>query len=334
MTNYIVRRLFISVVIVFVLSIAVFALLRIAPGNAELLQAGGGFIPKEQLDALKKEKGLDKPYFPISVDSVAPPFVTLNSESQYGKWAKNVLTGDLGRSQLTKEKVSTSIKSRLPTTFELLILTLTTVILVGIPAGVVSALYRNSPIDLVVRFGAILALSVPAFWLATMVLIIPSEVWGYAPPKIGTTIKVWQDPWGNLRQFVPPAIILGTASAGGIMRLTRSSLLEVLRADYIRTARAKGLRDRLVVYRHGMKNVLIPVITVLGLEFSSLLGGTLFVEIIFSIKGLGKYTFDAIFYKDYNVVQAMALYIGIVVVLTQLAIDVMYAWIDPRIRYS
>lgn len=334
MTNYIIRRVLISFVILFVLSIAVFALLRMAPGDAELLGVGGGFITQEQLDALKAERGLNKPYFPVSVTPTKLPFVKLNPDSQYGKWAKSVLTGDLGRSVLTKEKVSASIIDRLPTTFELLVLTMTTVILIGIPAGIVSALYRNTPIDMAVRFFAILALSIPAFWLATMVLLIPSELWGYAPPEIGTTIAIWENPWDNLRQFVPPALILGTASAGGIMRLTRSSLLEVLRADYVRTARAKGLRDRLVVYRHALKNVLIPVITVLGLEFTGLLGGTLFVEIIFSIKGLGKYTFEAIYLKDYNVVQAMALYIGVVVVFTQLAIDVAYAWIDPRIRYS
>ena len=334
MTNYIIRRVLAAFVILFVLSIAVFALLRIAPGNAELLQAGGGMPTKAQLDALRAEKGLDKPYFPISVNPIDPPFITFHSDNQYWLWAKGIIRLDPGKSQLTKEPIRDSIINRMPTTIELLILTMTTIILIGIPAGIISALYRNSALDIGVRFMAILALSVPSFWVATMVLLIPAEIWGYAPPSIGKTIPIWQNPWNNIRQFGPPAIILGLASAGGIMRLTRSSLLEVLRADYVRTARAKGLRDRIVVYRHALKNVLIPVITVLGLEFSGLLGGTLFVEIIFSIKGLGKYTFEAILRKDYNVVQAMALYMGVIVVFTQLAIDVMYAWIDPRIRYS
>jgi peptide/nickel transport system permease protein len=167
-----------------------------------------------------------------------------------------------------------------------------------------------------------------------MVLIVPNELWNYAPPQLGTTIKLWEHPWDNFRQFAPPALVLGAAASAGIMRLTRSSLLEVMRADYVRTARAKGLRDRVVVYRHALKNVLIPVITVLGLEFTGLLGGTLIIEIIFSIKGLGNYLFQAIFLKDFAIVQAMTLYIGVVVVLTQLAIDVTYAWIDPRIRYA
>jgi peptide/nickel transport system permease protein len=332
MTNFIIRRLIISVFILFFLSIAVFGLLRIAPGNATLLQAGGGFIEKERLEALEKEKGLDRPYFPISFTSDVP-FIKFNSDDQYTDWAADVITGDLGESVLTKESVAQSIWDRMPTTLELMVLTMFFTIAIGVPAGVVSALYRNSPADLSVRFLAILFLSIPAFWLATMVLIIPSEFWGYAPP-LGQTIKVWESPWDNFRQFGPPALVLGAAASAGIMRLTRSSLLEVMRADYVRTARAKGLRERAVVYRHALKNVMIPVITVLGLQFTGLLGGTLFVEVIFSIKGLGRYLFDAIFYKDFAIVQAMTLYIGVVVVLTQLAIDIMYAWIDPRIRYS
>jgi peptide/nickel transport system permease protein len=147
-------------------------------------------------------------------------------------------------------------------------------------------------------------------------------------------VSIFENPWDNLRQFVPPSLVLGTAASATVMRLTRSSLLEVLRADYVRTARAKGLRDSLVVYRHALKNVMIPVITILGLQFTGLLGGTLFIELIFNIKGLGFYTFEHIFRKDYTVVQSMTLYIGAVVILTQLAIDVAYAWIDPRIRYS
>jgi peptide/nickel transport system permease protein len=342
LTNFIIRRLIISVFIIILLSIATFALLRVAPGDAALLSAGGGFIPREQVEAAREELGLNKPYFPISftgdvelgfIPVPKPPFIKFNSDNQYWDWAGGVLRGDLGRAQLTKVPVTDAIKDRLPTTLELLVLTMITTILIGIPAGVLSALYRNSAIDFGIRFGAILALSIPAFWLATMVLIIPSELWGYAPP-LGETISLWENPWDNMRQFLPPAIVLGTAASASVMRLTRSSLLEVMRSDYIRTARAKGLRDRLVVYRHALKNVMIPVITVLGLQFTGLLGGTLFIELIFSIKGLGLYTFEAIFRKDFTVVQSMTLYIGVVVILTQLVIDISYAWIDPRIRYS
>jgi peptide/nickel transport system permease protein len=180
---------------------------------------------------------------------------------------------------------------------------------------------------------AILGLAVPAFWVATMVLIIPLELWGYAPP-IGTYVKFVDDPIGNLKQFLPAAAVLALTSAAGIMRLTRSSLLETLRQDYMRTARAKGLKERSVVFKHGMKNSLIPVVTVLGLQMSGLLGGALIVEQIFTLPGLGQYTFLALGLKDFDVVQTMTLYAGITVVVLNLAVDVSYAWLDPRIRYS
>lgn len=341
MGNFIVRRLIIAAFIVVALSIVTHGLLRVAPGDAALLNSGGGFIPREQVEAKRHELGLDKPYYPISIvgDVEAKfipvpkwPFITFNRDNQYWDWASNILQGDAGKNNLTKVPVTEAVIDRLPTTIELLILTMATTILIGVPAGVVSALYRNSPIDLSVRFTAILLLSIPSFWLATMVLVVPSE-WGYAPP-LGGTISFFENPWDNMRQFLPPAIVLGTAASATVMRLTRSSLLEVMRADYVRTARAKGLRDSMVVYRHALKNVMIPIITILGLQFTALLGGTLFIELIFNIKGLGLYTYEAILRKDYTVTQSMTLYIGVVVVLTQLAIDVTYAWIDPRIRYS
>ncbi len=322
-----------AVFILVLLSIATFALLRLAPGDAALISSGGGFVSREDVAARREELGLNKPYFPISVDTDLP-IIHWNSDSQYGDWAVGVLTGDLGRANLTQEPVSNSIRDRLPATIELLTLTMIITILLGVPAGVISAVYRNSPVDLSVRFVAILALSIPSFWLATMVFLIPSALWDYAPPKIGTTIAIWENPFDNLRQFLPPALVLGTAASATIMRLTRSSLLEVMQADYVRTARAKGLQGRTVIYRHALKNVMIPVITVLGLQFTGLLGGSLFIELIFSIRGLGLYTYQSILQRDFVVVQSMTLYIGAVVVLTQLAVDVTYAWIDPRIRYT
>jgi peptide/nickel transport system permease protein len=331
LTNFIIRRLLISVVILWLLSLATFTLLRVAPGDAALLQMGGGFVPAEQVEAKREELGLNKPYFPISIRVGAPP-VSLHSDSQYWDWFGGILRGDMGVSQRTRVPVSETLIDRFPTTFQLLILTMIVTILIGVPAGVLSALYRNSLLDFGVRFTAILGLSIPAFWLATLVIMIPSELWNYAPPI--ATAKIWEDPWDNMRLLFPAAVVLGVAASATIMRLTRSSLLEVMRADYVRTARAKGLRDRIVVYRHALKNVMIPVITVLGLQFTTLLGGTLFIELVFNIKGLGLFTFEAIFRKDFVVVQSMTLYIGVVVVLTQLAIDISYAWIDPRIRYT
>jgi peptide/nickel transport system permease protein len=204
---------------------------------------------------------------------------------------------------------------------------------IGIPAGIISALYRNSAVDYVVRVAATIGLSVPVFWVATLALDLPNRWWGYSP-SLTHTIGFFEDPWGNLRQFVPPAVILGAAAASGIMRLTRSTLLEVMRQDYIRTARSKGLRERGVVSRHALRNALVPVVTVLGLQIAAMLGGAVIIEQIFNLRGLGNYIYQSIFIKDYAVVQTMALYIALVVVLMNLAVDILYAWLNPRIRYG
>ena len=216
---------------------------------------------------------------------------------------------------------------------ELLVLTLLMTAVIGVSFGIISALYRNSPVDYAVRITAVLGLSVPNFWIATLVLLIPLSLWGYAP-QLGSAIDFFDDPVGNLRQFVPPAAVLALASAAGIMRLTRSSLLEVLRADYIRTARSKGLLESIVISRHALKNSLIPVVTVLGLQVAALFGGTVIIEQIFALPGVGRYFFQALLTSDYPVVQSLTLYIGAIVVLLNLLVDISYAWLDPRIRYS
>jgi peptide/nickel transport system permease protein len=204
---------------------------------------------------------------------------------------------------------------------------------VGVPFGVISALYRNSIADYVVRVTAVLGLAVPTFWVGTLVLFLPSDLWGYAP-TLGRSISFFDDPIGNLKQFGPPAAVLALASAAGIMRLTRSSLLEVMRTDYVRTARSKGLRETMVVSRHALKNSMIPVITVLGLQIGGLLGGSVIIERIFALPGLGLMIFEAILARQYQVVQSLTLYIGAAVVLMNLLVDISYAWLDPRIRYS
>jgi peptide/nickel transport system permease protein len=331
MQTFIIRRLLIGIVILFFLSVAVFLLLRIVGGNPVILRCQLA-CKEEQIEALEEEYGLNDPYFPIDFTSDAP-FIEFSSGSQYGNWLTRVLTGDLGTSVVNQRPVSESIRVRFPVTLELMILTLIMTVLVGIPFGVISAVWKNSPLDYLVRFTAIFALAVPAFWVATLVLILPLEWWGYAPP-IGRYVKLLDDPTGNLKQFLPAAAVLAVGSAAGVMRLTRSSLLETLRQDYMRTARAKGLRERSVVFRHGMKNSLIPVVTVLGLQMSGLLGGAIIVEQIFTLPGLGEYTLRALVLKDFDVVQTMALYAGVSVVLLNLAVDVSYAWLDPRIRYS
>ena len=332
MQTFIVRRLLIGVLILFVLSVTVFLLLRIVPGDPAIQKCGLN-CKEDQIKAIRHELGLDKPYFPVNFEG-GPPFASFNTASQYGDWLKGVVTGDLGTSTVNNRPVSESIRKRFPVTLELMLLTLVMTIFVGIPFGVVSAVWKNSPADLLVRFTAIFGLAVPVFWVATLVLILPQEWWGYAPPLGGRYVHLMDNPFENLKQFLPPAAVLALSSAAGVMRLTRSSLLETLRQDYMRTARAKGLRERTVVFSHGLKNSLIPVVTVLGLQMAGLLGGALIVEQIFTLPGLGDYTFRALFQKDFEVVQTMTLYAGVTVVVLNLAVDVSYAWLDPRIRYS
>jgi peptide/nickel transport system permease protein len=316
MQTYILRRLLVGALILFVLSITVFILLQIVPGSDVVKLKCGLNCTPEGIKAERERLGLDDPYI-----------------VQYWRWLSGVLTGDLGTSLVNFRPVSDSIRTRFPVTLELMVLTLIITVIVGIPAGVVSAIWKNSVTDYFVRVAAIFGLAVPGFWVATLVLILPAEWWGYAPP-IGRYVHLTEDPIGNLKQFLPPAAVLAVGSAAGVMRLTRSALLEVLRQDYMRTARAKGLRERTMIIRHGLKNSLIPVVTVLGLQVSGLLGGAIIVEQIFALPGLGLFTFESLFRKDFPVVQTMTLYAGVTVVLLNLLVDVSYAWLDPRIRYS
>jgi peptide/nickel transport system permease protein len=300
---YIARRLLSGVLIIILISVGVFWLLRLGPGDVAEIALGQG-ASEQQVDAMRDHLGLNDP---IHV--------------QYFRWVKQTLSGDLGRSSITGTPVTSEITSRLPVTAELLIITMLVTVAIGIPAGVISALYQNSAVDYVTRVAATLGLSVPVFWLGTMAILLPSQWWGYSPP-LNRTVGFFGDPLGNLQQFVVPAVILGAAAASGVMRLTRSALLEVLRQDYIRTARSKGLRERLVVWRHALRNALVPVVTVLGLQVAVLMGGAVIVEQIFVLRGLGTYFYQSILIKDFPVVQ------------TNLTVDITYAWLNPRIRYT
>jgi peptide/nickel transport system permease protein len=312
--QYIIRRLIQSVFILFVLSWLVFILLRLAPGDPAIVKCGLN-CPEETYQKIRDDLGLDDSW-----------------PEQYWLWGKSLLNGSLGE-DYNQEPVGPELQQRLPFTVELLIVTFLVTVAIGVPFGIISAIYRNSPADYFVRLGAILGLAVPAFWVATMVLLVPQATWNYAPP-LTKTIPFLTDPWDNMRQFIPPAFVLGAVSAAGVMRLTRSSMLEVMRQDYIRTARSKGLRDQVVIGRHALKNSVIPVVTVLGLELAGLFGGSVIIENVFNIQGIGNYFLAALVRKDYPVVQTLTLYIGTVVVLLNLAVDVLYAWLDPRIRYS
>ncbi len=331
MRIYIIRRLLSGVAILFVLSIVVFVLLRVLAGSQAALHCGFNCTP-EGIKQAEQILGLDKPYFPIEVHRKAA-FISVNADNQYMTWVKDLATGHLGKGSLNQKPVLETMRHKLPVTLELLIITIMFTVAVGIPFGVVSALYRNSPADFMVRLLAVLGLAVPGFWIGTLVIYIPSELWHYSPP-FGQSVSFFQDPWANLRQYVPPAAVLSLGSAAGIMRLSRSSLLEVMRTDYIRTARAKGMRETLVVSRHALKNSMIPVVTVLGLQVAGLLGGSVIIEQIFALPGLGKMIFEALLTRDYQVVQSMTIYVGATVILMNLLVDISYAWLDPRIRYS
>lgn len=315
MQGYILRRLAMAALILWIISIAVFVLLRLTPGDPALLQQGINATP-ETVAAVREELGLNKPMV-----------------VQYTDWLGQVLRGDLGRSVLTQTSVTDEFRSRFPVSLQLMLMTIVWIVLVGVPLGVISAMKRNSPLDYAGRFFAILGLSVPAFWVATLVLMIPAQLWGYAPP-LDRTLSFFDDPEGNMRQFLPASIVLALGPIATVMRLTRSSLLETLRQDYVRTARAKGLRERVVVVQHALRNSLIPVVTVLGLLIGGLLGGAVIIEQIFALRGIGQYIYTSLLQKDFMVAQSLVMYAAGAVVLLSLVVDLLYAVLDPRIRYA
>jgi len=251
---------------------------------------------------------------------------------QYFQWVGRVLRGDLGESLWTKRPVIEELARRVPITLELGFLALFFALLIALPVGVLAAIRQDTVLDYILRSLAIVGLSVPGFWKATLVVLLPAIWWGWSPPIRFT--EFGKDPWQHILQFIIPAFILGIAAAAAIMRLTRAQLLEVLRQDYVRTAWSKGLRERRVVLKHSLKNAVIPVVTVLGLQVSGILGGAVIFEQIFGLPGMGRFLFDAVNQRDYPVIQGVNLLIVAVVVVVNLIVDATYALLDPRIRYS
>jgi len=313
MQMYVIRRLLVAIPTIVGVSILTFALVRLLPGDIAAIKCGRE-CTDEQRTIIRQQLGVDRP-IPV----------------QYGDWIRGIATGDLGVSLYTHKPVFDEWKQRIPVTVELAILAMAVAITIALPFGIISAVRQDTALDYVVRVVVLLGLAVPNFWVATLIFTIPAIVWGWVPPTIYRNI--WDDPLYNLRQMILPALILGYTSAAILMRLTRSSLLEVLRQDYIRTASAKGLKERLVVVRHALKNALIPVITVAGFQFSFLLGGTVIIEQIFAIPGLGRSTFESIFNRDYPQTQINVLFLSTMFVLINLAVDLTYGVLDPRIRY-
>jgi peptide/nickel transport system permease protein len=252
---------------------------------------------------------------------------------QYGVWITGIVTRfDFGNSLWQNTPVIDDIVERLPTTFELGLLSLIIALVVAIPIGIYSAVRQETFWDYAGRTISILGLAVPSFWLGTMVVILPAIWWGWSPPI--ETVPFTEDPIGNLQVFIIPALILGFSLSAVTMRMTRTMMLEVLRQDYVRTAWAKGLKERVVVMRHALKNALIPVITLIGLLIPILIGGTVIIEQIFTLPGMGQLLLDAVSSRDYPIITGVFLIIGIAVVFINLAIDLCYGFLDPKVRYD
>jgi peptide/nickel transport system permease protein len=315
MASYILRRLLLMVPVLFVVTLVLFVVLRILPGDPVTALYGDAGLSNEQKAELRAELGLNKP-------------VT----TQYVDWVGDLLRGNLGNSLITHQSTFARFRERLPTTAELTVLAMVISLLISIPAGTISAIHQDTWTDYLARVLSMLALAIPGFWLATLVIVFPAIWWGWSPP-LGDH-SLFRDPWLNLQQFLPAAAVLGASLAGSVSRFTRAMVLEVLRQDYVRTARSKGLRELMTVRRHVLRNALIPVVTIVGIQFAVLLGGTVIIEQVFSLAGVGSLTFEAISNRDFNQIQTNVLLIATILVISNLLVDLAYAWLNPRIRYA
>ncbi len=318
MHRYIIRRLLLVIVTLFLVSTIVFSTIRLIPGDivdsmtVGMRNLGGGKLDREAMERLL---GLDVPM-----------------HVQYGRWIGDIfLHGSLGDSLRRGEAVTTLILSRIGVTIELGLMAIVIGLLIALPVGVYSAIRQDTVADYLGRTVAIIGLSLPNFWLATMVMLFPAIWWGWSPPV--ELIPFREDPLGNLWQFFIPSLILGTAMAATTMRMTRTMMLEVLRQDYIRTAYSKGLKERVVVIRHALKNALIPVVTIVGAGLPLLVGGAVIMENIFALPGMGRLMLNSLQQRDYTIVSGVNLVIATAIVVANLLVDISYAFLDPRVRY-
>ena len=323
MRTYILRRVVVNIPVIWLVATLVFFATSVLPGDfvaqriaAQDPTSTDPALRQAQIDAVRKDLGLDKPVV-----------------QRYFIYLGNLLRGDFGISYQTRESALQGMKEGLPYSLQLALMSLAISILTSIPIGIISAIRQDSIVDYVLRVFAILVLAMPNFWIATMALLYVIR-WSLWEVPISTAPLLWEDPAASLRLFIIPAVVGGLASGAGVMRLLRSQMLEVLRQDYIRTAWAKGLRERVVIIRHALKNALVPVVTVLGLSFATLLSGNVVFENLFAIPGVGRRILAAIVARDVPVVQAFVLVIATFVVFVNLAIDLLYGVLDPRIRYS
>jgi peptide/nickel transport system permease protein len=311
----VIRRLLLAVPVLLLSSLIVFGLMRVMPGDALIALMGeSGNVGEKELAKLRKDLGLDRPY-----------------HEQYLHWLWQMVTLDPGHSIFTNEPIPVALKKAIPVTIELAALALVLGLVIAIPIGVLSATRQDHASDYVGRIVAVSGLSMPDFWLGTLVITF-AAIWFRWIPPIGYA-SLWDDPLKNLQQFLLPAAVLGFRLSAATMRMTRSTVLEVLKEDYVRTAWAKGLAGRIVVYKHALKNALIPVVTIVGGQLGVLLAGTVVVETIFALPGMGRLTVEAILYRDYPIVQTNVMLVAGTLVTLNLLVDLTYAWLDPRIRY-
>jgi len=310
--EFLVRRVVISVVTLFVISLVVFTGVRMIPGDPARVMAGTD-ADEAGLEEVREKYGLKDPV-PV----------------QYLRWVRLALTGDLGESIRTRQSVAWTVAMKLPITMELAGFAILIAVAIAIPAGVLAAVRRNTVWDLVASGLSLCGVSVPNFWRGIMLILLVSVRLGWLPAS--GFVPFWEDPLGNLERMIMPAFVLGTALAAVLMRQTRNSMIEVLSADYVRTARAKGLAGRAVVFRHAIRNGLIPVVTILGLQMGALMGGAVVTEQIFVVPGFGRLVVEAVFTRDYPLVQGVVLITASAYVLINLAVDVSYSFLNPRIR--
>ena len=322
MQTYIIKRALLFLPTMLLVTVMVFLLMRLVPGDPALAfllgDEGEGTFTEEQLADLRAEIGTDRPLI-----------------VQYGTWLWDMARLDFGTSLFYRTPIGDDLKRKIPITIELAILAVLMAAVVAVPLGVISAIKQDTPLDYVARVISIGGVAMPSFWVA--ILLIYFLVWQFEYLPIFGAFGfplIWEDPISNLEKLYLPAVVLAFNNMSIVARVTRSSMLEVFREDYIRTARSKGLRDLVVIGRHALKNALLPVVTISGLEFQQLVAGTIIIERIFGVPGMGSLMIDAIYNNDYIAVQSTVMVITLFVLIINLAVDLIYGWLDPRIRYS
>ena len=323
MYNYILKRILLMIPTLFGAAVLVFFLLRLIPGDVcELRLAGTGlYADQETIDICRDNLGLNQPLF-----------------MQFFDFLWGIVTFDLGESMWTGKPITYEIALRFELSLQVAIMATVTAILIAIPLGTISAIKQDTWIDYIVRTLSIAGIAIPSFWYGILIilgLLIFTQAWFGAPwmPPLDY-VPIWVDPWRNLSQLIWPAIATGYRYSAVATRMTRSAMLEVLREDYIRTARAKGLMEKVIINRHALKNSLLPVVTIIGIEFAFLMGGLVVTEQVFNLNGLGKLFVESVINSDYSMTQSLVMVVVIVFVFTNFVVDIMYAWLDPRIRYS